>query len=237
MLPSEERDKTMNRADAGYGGTYRAIAAALAAVGCLMVGTSSVHAVNRPWVDWTSSGPGTATGNAAGITVNYVGETNPAAQTSGGGTNYWARNSSTYTDPPIIDNPPPDSDIIRLSGGPNTGLFSLTFSQPVKDPIMAIMSMGQGGIAVQYDFDAPFDILNNGLGHFGNGPLTELAGDILEGREGHGIIQFDGTFTSINWTVPTFEFWHGFTVALPEPASASLLGVGLLALGRRAKRA
>lgn len=201
-----------------------------------LIGPGIGQADQVKWVDWTAAGGGVATGTAAGVTVTYTGQLSPVAQTSGGGTNFWASNSSTYTSSPTVDNPPPDSDIIRLTGGGGTGTFNLSFSQLVHNPVMAIMSMGQGGIPVTYDFDAPFDVLNFGPGHFGDGPLTELAGDVLEGREGHGIIQFQGSFSSISWTVPTAEFWHGFTLAVPEPSVLGVLGIGLAGLASRRRR-
>ena len=167
------------------------------------------------WTDWTAADADSASGTLGGVGVAFSGALNPAAQTSGG-TNFWSVNPATYTSAPEVDNGPPDSDIIRLTGGPGSGTQTLTFSAPVTNPVMAILSLGQLGVPVTYDFDVEFDILNNGPGFFGNGPLTELPGDVLEGREGHGIIQFAGTLTSISWTIPTPEFWHGFTVGVPD---------------------
>lgn len=167
------------------------------------------------WTDWTTANTTSAAGTIGGINVNFSGNLNPSAQTSGG-TNFWAVNSSIYTAPPIVNNPPPDSDIIRLTGGSGTGTQTLTFSTPVVNPVMAILSLGGSGSPTTYNFSADFDILNSGSGFFGGGILSELPESILEGREGNGLIQFNGTFSSISWTIPTGEFWHGFTVGVPD---------------------
>ena len=39
---------------------------------------------------------------------------------------------------------------------------------------------------------------------------------MLSGIEGNGAIQFQGKFTSIQWTDPINEYWSGFTIGLPE---------------------
>jgi hypothetical protein len=60
-----------------------------------------------------------------------------------------------------------------------------------------------------------------------------LPENILSGNEGNGTIQFLGTFTSISFTVPTNESWHGFTVGVqqvPVPPAVWLFGSGLLGL-------
>ena len=223
---------------------HRIVSIAAVMLGWIAI-VEATFAVPVLWVDWTAADTTSASGTTGPVSVSFSGNINPAAQTSGGGTNFWAVNSSTYTSNPEVDNPPPDSDIIRLTGGPGTGTQTLTFSTPVVDPVMAILSMGQLGVAVQYDFDQPFDILNVGPGFFdagGNGSLVELAGDILEGLEGHGLIQFSGTISTINWTVPTAEFWHGFTVGIPrvsqapEPATLALMILGLAGFGFARKR-
>ena len=117
---------------------------------------------------------------------------------------------------------------------------------------MAIVSLGRTDTPTTYDFDSPFDIVSQGEGFWGGDAtsLQELSGDILEGSEGHGTIQFIGTFSVFSWTVPTPEAWHGFTFGirtteaieptpLPAPAMAGLFGLGLAGLGflRRRKSA
>lgn len=192
------------------------------------------------WVDWQSATAGNW-GYAAGVItledlstvqVSYAGDISFA--NTNGGSNYW-NYPGTYTNA-AIDNLPPTSDIIAYDGGGDQ-VNTLTFSRPLVNPIMAIVSLGRGGSPATYEFDAPFDLLSAGPGAYGNGPLAELPGNVLEGREGHGTIQFLGTFQSISWTCPTSEYWHGFTIAaLPEPATLMLLAVGAAFAGAARKR-
>lgn len=171
------------------------------------------------WTDWQSASSGFVSGTAAGITVQYTGGIN-FTQISGG-TNYW-QPVGTYTSA-TVPNAPSSSDIIALNaiGG------ALTFSAPVTNPVMAIVSLGQFGIGTRWSFDAPFSILSNGPGAFGNGLFSLPGGNVLQGNEAHGTIQFQGTFTSISWSIANGESWAGFTVGVPAPASG---GVGVAAL-------
>jgi hypothetical protein len=206
------------------------------------------RAATVAWTDWTSatagaSGSGSGTLNVSGETVNvsYSGEIF-FAQTSGAGTNYWNPNTAYLSS--AVENAPPDSDIIALIG-PST-LNTISFSVPVADPVLAILSLGRPSIGTDYVFDAPFTIVSNGPGFWGNGPLTNIGGNTLRGNEGHGVIQFSGTFSSISWSVPLAENWHGFQVGvvglddgpngeIPEPGTIglALAGLALLAVRRR----
>lgn len=226
--------------------------------------TASVSAAQYHYTDWTSASPsaGTASGvitlpDLSTVTVNFEAinpDNSPGsfsfAQTAGG-VNYW--NPSTPYISSQVENAPPDTDIVALVGGQNQ-TYKVTLSAPIKDPIMAIVSLGRGGSNTKYDFDSPFTIVSQGAGYWGGGPtaLTQLPGDVLNGNEGHGTIQFIGTFSTFSWTVPSPENWHGFTFGIrtterleppvstvPDAASSlglmalsfTLLGVGRKLLG------
>jgi hypothetical protein len=197
------------------------------------------------WVDWTTftagftDGTANGTVSSAGLTVSYSGEVyNIDTQVDGTGTDYWAPDS-TWADGSIIDNAPPGTDIIALRG--NTGSTNtITFSQPVMNPFMAIYSLGRDSLEVTYEFNSPFDVIvGGGSSTNGGSSVVELPGNILSGIEGNGTIQFLGTFTSISFTVPTNESWHGFTVGVqqvPVPPAVWLFGSGLLGLIGIARR-
>ncbi len=230
----------------------------------LAAAVSAVQAAPYQYVDWTAAlpGSGTASGTitlpdastvSVGFSVTQAGGsagTFAFAQTAGG-VNYW--NPSAPYVSAQVDNAPPDSDIIALVGGSSTTTYTLTLSDAIKDPIMAIVSLGQPWLRVTYDFDRPFTIVSQGGGYWGGSStaLSQLPGDILEGYEGHGTIQFIGTFSTFSWTAPTSEYWHGFqfgirttellepTPPIPEPSTYALwlLGLGVLVALRRRRPA
>ena len=91
---------------------------------------------------------------------------------------------------------------------------------------------------MDYNFDTPFTVLSFGPGYWGGpGTLTDIGGNVLEGVEGHGVIQFQGTIETLSWTIPANEFWHGFTIGVvPEPSSVVLLVFGAIPLAWRWRR-
>lgn len=151
---------------------HKTIGALVATVLAGIGGAAAAQTQSPPikWVNWSSATTGlaaTATGALDAITVKYTGQINPAAQTSTG-INYWS-----VTTPYLsaqVPNPPPDADIIRTGGGAPAGVYTVTFSQPVKNPVMAIVSLGNPRYPRTYEFiDAPFDVVSSGRGYYGAG--------------------------------------------------------------------
>ena len=198
----------------------------------LAAAASTASATTVQWADWTSATTGlsgSASGTIGAVGVTYSGEL-WGAQTAGG-TNYWTP-PATYISGTVWNAPPP-SDILQFGGGtPN--LYTITFSTPVTNPIMAICSLGTPGALSVLTFNQNFNLLSQGPGFFGSGFLIPSASNVLHGSEGYGVIQFIGTMTSISWTDPHLEQWHGIQIALvPAPGAAALLGLGALVATRR----
>jgi hypothetical protein len=208
-------------------GWKRALAALFC--GAAMLAAPSLAKADVYWVSWSAAdvGSGTASGaitlpDNSTVTVTFAATTDDGgagmlygAQTgeNSGSTDYWMP-AATYesTDVP---NAPPTSDILQLSGGDNE-TYTVTLSAPIVDPVMAIVSLGQGGDPCTYDFNVPFTIVSQGTDPW-NGPddaLTQLPNNVLQGEEGSGTIQFQGTYETFSWTVPTPETWHGFTFGI-----------------------
>lgn len=178
------------------------------------------------YVDWRSADPlmGTAEGiislpDGSVVTVTFTAK-NPDGsrgsfyfgQTDGiFNFNFWTPEAPWISE--SVRNIPPAGDIIALIGGVHQ-TYTVTLSEPIRDPIMAILSLGQAGLPTDYVFDAPFEIVSQGSGGvFGGGLLTK-SDTTLTGVEGHGTIMFDGVFSEFDWTVPRPETWHGFTFGI-----------------------
>ncbi len=205
-------------------------AAALAASGLAQSATID-------WNTWTSNSTGTI--DSTSVTTTFTGQTN-----LGWYANYpsWAP-GGTYADGTVVANGPSSTNGIVVLNGGNTNVQTITFSTPVVDPVMAIWSLGQGGIDASFDFtNATPVFVAGGVSVEYGGSSIVVAGNDVSGNEGNGTVQFIGTYSSISWTNPTFENWYGFDVgiagvsAVPEPGSMGLLLAGLTLVGLAARR-
>ncbi|MEW5754784.1 MAG: hypothetical protein AB1810_00625 [Pseudomonadota bacterium] len=213
--------------------------ALMLSIASVVLGISQATAGLVSWTDWQRTVPSTTVyGDMGGVGVTYNG--NYTFVQLGTGTNYWTENGTPapYTGSAVIDNAPTPSEMIALYSATTN---KITFSTAVLNPVMAIVSMGQPGLPVSYDFDTPFEVLSNGVGYWSgaNGwmPGTyfhDTANDKLTGYEVHAAIQFKGLVSELNWS-STAEYWHGVTFgslsAVPAPPALALLGLGLLAMG------
>jgi hypothetical protein len=173
------------------------------------------------WADWTAATVG-AQGSAqatfpgvldGGLTLTYSGDLHNAQ--IDGGLPYWMPGTA-YTSL-AVPNPPVTTDNIMLAGGMGS-VHTLTFSAPIKDPVLAVMSLGSAETTTVCQFDTPFELLSHGPSYYPEGqPLKHLPDNKLSGRESSGAIRFSGTFTTIRWTALIAEPWYGLTVGLPTP--------------------
>lgn len=219
---------------------------AVGVLSCVVAAAPAGAQVN--WAAWTAAATGSTTGTATGsinasggpVGVSYTGDVT-FAQINNSGTNYWTP-ASTFTNA-TSGAGPSRPDVIALNGGTSTGTNTITFSTPVNNLFMAIVSLGPGS---QFNFNHAFTILGQGPDDWGgsNTGLT-MSGNTLYGNEGSGVIEFTGPISSISWTDPSPEYWHGFTVGadaiaqqstVPEPSSLALLGTGLVSLVPVARR-
>jgi hypothetical protein len=196
-----------------------------------LLGSLTLAQAETLWTHWIGGTlvPPFVSGTVNGQAITFSGTGTILSAQSGlpGQPVYWTP-QATYTGGPVT-NPPITSDVIRLVG---PGTYTITFAQPVTNPVMAVLSLG--GIApASFDFGIqPFTILTSGPGFFGavRQPLAQV-GNVLSGWEAYGVIQFAGTLTTLTFTMPVAENWTGFTIGvpvglvppIPEPPSSPAL--------------
>lgn len=215
---------------------FKALALAAAA---LAFATAPASAGNVSWTLWQPdsvfTGPtaGQVSGSVDGVGVTYSGDVYDL------NTNYpsWAPNS-TWEGGDVSNAPPAGNGAIKLTGGGDTGINTITFDQDVTNPVIAIWSLGQANGPASF----VFDVAANQLALLGGGPSAEyngqalaLSGTTVSGLEGNGLVQFYGTFKTISFTTPQYEYYYDFTVGVaggvPEPASWAMMLIGFFGLG------
>ena len=208
------------------------------------------------WTTWTAATVG-ASGSAAGTLgttgVSWSGRlsgfqlANGMSQglsENGLGNNYWIR-QAPYTNAAAGLTAPDKLGFVQQNTG---GSGTLTFATAVVNPLIAFISVGQPALPITYTFTsggAPvlFSVLADNTSeqaYWGRGTNT-VSGNTIRGNEFSGVIQLQGTFTSVDLAFSPNEGWHGFTVGtgasvVPEPSTYVLLSTGLAALGVVARR-
>ena len=187
------------------------------------------------WIDWTSVNTGTLTIGSQVVGVTLTGST-PLSLING---TYYYDNANTggIAATGTYGGYQP-SDMLQVS---NASFFTLTFSQAIVNPYIALVSVGQFAVPVSYGFDSNVSVLSSGSNKWGYGGYS-VAGNTFTGSEFNGVLQLQGSFTSMNIAVGQPEFWHGFNVgsasvsAVPEPETYAMMLAGLGLMGAIARR-
>lgn len=222
----------------------RSLLATTAAALGLTLAAAHAGAATVTWTDWTQVSTGGAVGNLGGVSVSVSGTTNGVSQTGcgSGAINYWTEPNAAqrpYTGG-TVSNGPTACEQVGLNSATT---INITFSSAVDTLYMALLSVGQPGIAITYDFNRSFTVDSAGVGYWSSGVpgvYSTGAGDTLTMREFHGMLRFSGSITGLSFTTNPNENWHAFTLGtvarVASPGSLALAGLGLLALGMSARR-
>lgn len=212
----------------------------LLGVALAVLGSVTAADATVVWTNWTSGTISTTSGSAAGtmgsVGVSYTGE-NDCLNCNASN---WSPATTWQAFP--VTNAPTGNSSIQLIGGNADVVDTLTFSTPVLNPVLAIVSLGQGTINASFNFESnpSFTVLGGGPSvNWGGVPLTSSGSNVF-GQEGNGLVLFSGLVSEISWTNPTKENFYAFTVgevgAVPEPSTWIMMIAGFLGLGFLAYR-
>src|ERR1035438_546569 len=159
---------------------------------CLLaLSSQGLWAYSFSWAHLSSSTPttvnGTITLGSQTVGVTYTSTDLAFSQLNNVGTDWWSGGACgglcpVYTAAGI---PAPDTvDMIGIVG--DSSLHTLSFSTPVNNPVLALISLGQPSVLTTYYFDSPFTIVTSGGGWWGGGSLNAVGVNGLEGIEGDG---------------------------------------------------
>jgi hypothetical protein len=179
------------------------------------------------WTEWQSVDAGTVSGivslPSGAIRVVYSGDLHGAQTTTG--TDEFTP-GATFTSATVAD-PPPGPGMIEVSGE-STQIDAVTFSEPVSNPVLAVYNLGTGFAeeSASLLFDVPVTVLSSGLNaggvmYFGNEMLVAVDGGV-SGVGGNGVVELEGTFSTIAWTNPNdtpYASYTGLTVGLRAQSS------------------
>jgi hypothetical protein len=208
------------------------------ALAALVTVAASAQAAPIDWNTWTSTTAGSISTSGGPVAVTFAGPSFGVASPYPSYTPV-----STFADGTIVDNAPVAANgIMQLDGG-SDALNSVTFATAVVNPVMAIWSLGQGGITASFAFTnaTPVFVSGGPSAEYGGSAIT-VGGNTVYGTEGNGTVQFIGTYNSISWTNPVYEYWYGFdagvagVAAVPEPETYVLMLAGLAGVGFMARR-
>ena len=143
---------------------------------------------------WSNAPQITGTNSAAG-TINGIGYTYSSSKPV-----YTTSNVFAHSVFPSSYGIPNQTAIKNIEVSRNT----LTFDQPMTNPVLVFSSIGQPGIAVPIQFETPVQVLWSTATTI-NSPTR------ITGREGYAVVRLNGTFSSISFDYLAYENYVNFS--------------------------
>jgi hypothetical protein len=195
------------------------------------------HALTVAWGDWVNAEGlyGAYIDTPGGtVTAIYAGAANGllSGPCIGPVPDYWA--AGTYNGPANK----PVCEALLFSVG---GAKSISFSAEVENLYVAVANWDETTVL----FDAPFELISTGPGHFGTGTPVINPGSTGFTGDGpvHAILRFNGPFSSLAFTDTDTAFPRFLTIGVgpgpapvPEPASWAMLIAGFGLVGSAIRR-